>query len=93
MNGDDIKIYKVGNLTIKIDRSKCLSCGSCTAVAPNTFEIDDELISTVKAQGPLDQRSQGSGRSPGSYDEPEKIKEAAEGCSGGAITISTIEQP
>lgn len=73
MDDQNIKTYKVGNLIIKIDRSRCISCAACTSVAPKTFELDDELISVVKNEGP--------------YDDESSIREAEAGCAGGAIVI------
>lgn len=72
----NIKTYKVGDLTITIDRSKCISCGTCSAIAPKTFELDKDLISVVKDQGP--------------YDDEKTIREAAESCCVEAITIEKV---
>ncbi len=33
---------------IKVDRKLCIGVGTCAVVAPNTFEIDDELKAVVK---------------------------------------------
>lgn len=73
MANENIKVKKVNNLTIKIDCSKCLSCGACAVLAPNTFELGTDLMSSVKDQGP--------------YDTPETIKQVATGCPGGAIRV------
>lgn len=70
--------FKVGNLIIKIDRSKCISCGTCSALAPNTFEMDSDLIAKIKDHGP--------------YDNEETIKSAQASCSGGAITIEVMQE-
>jgi ferredoxin len=35
-------------MRIEIDRELCISVASCVAVAPNTFELDDEGIAVVK---------------------------------------------
>lgn len=35
-------------MKIKIDRNLCIGAGSCTVIAPETFELDDELKATVK---------------------------------------------
>lgn len=58
---------------ITINRKKCISCGSCTIIAPQTFELDKDLIGTVKEGGPLDNLK--------------TIQEAADGCPGRAITL------
>ncbi len=33
---------------IKIDSEKCISCGTCVAMMPEVFELDDEMKSKVK---------------------------------------------
>lgn len=76
MADENIKEYKAGTLLVKIDQSKCLSCGACAVVAAQTFELDENLVSKVKQQGP--------------YDAPEIIKQAVTGCPSGAITIEDI---
>lgn len=78
MAKNNIKEYIVEKLKIEIDRSKCLSCGSCTAMAPQTFELDDDLICKVKDQGP--------------YDEPELIKEGAQCCPNEAIRVEDLQE-
>ncbi|MDP2670979.1 MAG: ferredoxin [bacterium] len=35
-------------MKIKIDRNLCIGAGSCSVIAPNTFELDDELKAVVK---------------------------------------------
>ena len=35
-------------MKIKIDRDLCIGAGTCVALAPNTFELDDELKATLK---------------------------------------------
>ncbi len=35
-------------MRIEVDRELCISVASCVAVAPNTFELDDEGIAVVK---------------------------------------------
>ena len=63
--------------TIEIDRDTCMGSGVCTIYAPGTFEIDDEVKSTVcdPAGDPLD-----------------RIRAAADGCPTRAITV-VISQP
>ncbi len=78
MAKDNLQTVKIGNIVVSIDRIKCLSCAACTAIAPKTFEMDDELISTVKSKGP--------------YDDERTIKDAASGCPDEAITVTKAEQ-
>ena len=35
-------------MKIKVDRKLCIGVGTCTVVAPNTFELDDELKAVIK---------------------------------------------
>lgn len=35
----------------KIDRNLCIGSADCVSIAPNTFELDSENKSVVKAQG------------------------------------------
>ena len=35
-------------MKIKVDRELCTSVATCVAVAPNTFELDDEGIAIIK---------------------------------------------
>ena len=35
-------------MKIKIDKEKCIGCGSCEAVCPNFFKIDDEFKAYFK---------------------------------------------
>lgn len=58
--------------TITIDRESCMGSGVCCVQAPNTFDIDDEMKSTVR-----DSRG-----------EPlERIQAAAEGCPTRSISV------
>lgn len=68
-----IEEYKIGDLVVKIDKSRCLSCGACTVIAPKTFELDEKMMIKVKSSGP--------------YDNPKTIKEAIEGCPVEAIKV------
>jgi len=36
------------NMKVKIDKDKCLGCGTCVAIAPEVFEIDESGKSKVK---------------------------------------------
>jgi ferredoxin len=64
--------YQIEEAKIIIDRNKCISCGLCAELAPKTFELDDEMISTVKEKP---------------HDTLAKIKEAASSCATQAITV------
>ena len=60
-------------MKIEIDREACTSVGTCLAVAPNTFELDDEGIAIIK--------------NPTGEDEA-TILQAAQSCPVNAIIIT-----
>ena len=64
-----------GKYLVKVDRSKCIGAGPCTAVAPNVFQLDSENIATVISQDELDDI---------------KLL-AAQSCPVAAITVEDIE--
>lgn len=68
-----VKTFETPELIIKIDQSACISCGTCEALAPKTFELDKNLKSQVKANGP--------------YDKKDEVVNAAQSCAVDAITI------
>lgn len=35
-------------MKIKVDRNLCIGAGSCSVIAPETFELDSELKAVVK---------------------------------------------
>lgn len=35
-------------MKIKVDRNLCIGAGTCTVIAPEVFELDEELKSVVK---------------------------------------------
>lgn len=74
MAKNNIKTYQVGDLEIDIDRVNCISCASCTFIAPNTFELDEQMISVVKED---------------SKDSLKIIKEAVASCPTVAIVIKS----
>lgn len=63
-------------MKITIDRDLCIGCGNCESIDPDTFELDDEGIATVK--------------NPDSGDEG-LIREAAESCPEDAIILTDDE--
>ncbi len=32
---------------VKVDNTKCIGCGACVAIAPETFDFDDDGLSKV----------------------------------------------
>lgn len=65
---------KVGNLTIVADRNLCIGAGTCVAVAPKTFALDNEAKAVI-----LDTAAE---------DTPETIIDAAKACPVAAIIIT-----
>jgi len=39
-----------GKYTVKVIREKCISAGSCVAIAPGTFVLDEEGIAKIVSQ-------------------------------------------
>lgn len=58
---------------IRIDPDKCIGCGSCAAIAPGAFEMNDDFKAKV-----LDVVT----------DNEETVKMGAESCPTQAITLS-----
>ncbi len=46
---DPIVERRVGELTIRIDRTLCVGFGDCMAVAPDVFEFDEDGICAFRA--------------------------------------------
>lgn len=64
--------HQVGRYTIKVIREKCISAASCVAIAPKTFELDEEQIARI-----IDQAG----------DDPDTQLLAAQSCPTMAIVI------
>ena len=60
---------------VKVKSDTCIGCGACVAIAPDTFEFDENGLSKV-IEGAL---------------ESDAAKEAAGSCPVGAIEIGTAE--
>jgi ferredoxin len=60
-------------MAIKIDKEKCIGCGTCIALAPKTFEFDSEnKAKCINEQG----------------DDEQTIKSATDACPVQAIGIT-----
>lgn len=68
----NLTVVKKDGIEIRILRDKCISAGTCTVYAPETFDLDEEGIATVKA---------------GDWDRLEKIIAGAESCPVFAIEV------
>lgn len=61
---------------ITIKRDLCIGAGSCVAIAPNTFDLDDKNIAIIKE---------------GEWEEDDIILAAAQSCPVFAIIIEDLE--
>lgn len=63
---------KLAKYRIAVDQNKCIAAASCVAVAPDTFELNDEDKAQIK---------------PNSSETEETKLLAAQSCPVGAITV------
>jgi len=61
-------------LVVAVDRELCIGCGGCTAIASNTFGLDDQGKSTILMSADMDAST--------------VIKSAVSGCPVGAISVN-----
>lgn len=59
-------------MPISIDKEKCIGCGACVSIAPNTFKIGDDGKSEVINE---------------SGDTDDIIRQAVDGCPVEAISL------
>ena len=73
----DEKIYRNPNskVIIKIINDKCISAATCIINAPHTFDLDESGLAYCKE---------------GTWDEAEKIIEAARSCPTTAIIVEDL---
>ena len=67
---------QIGKYKVEVIRSKCISAGSCEAVAPGVFALDEEGIAVVISQD-------------GDSDENKLL--AAQSCPTNAIIVTDTE--
>ena len=53
---DSVEV-KVGDLTVRIDRSTCAAFQNCIGIAPETFELDGEGIVALQNPEKVDRES------------------------------------
>lgn len=63
-------------MKITLDKQKCITCGTCAAVAPDIFSIDSGIVELKK--------------DPSTFTDADKkaAKEAAAMCPSGVITVT-----
>lgn len=66
-------------MKIIVDKQKCIGCGTCVAIAPQSFKLAGDGKAEVISPAGASMIAGGSG---------EKIKEAVESCPVSAITTS-----
>lgn len=42
-----VQTHQVGKYKVEVIREKCISAASCVAIAPNTFDLDEEQIAII----------------------------------------------
>ena len=68
--------HQVGKYKVEVIRDKCISAASCVAIAPNTFDLDEEQIAII-----IDQN--------GNDDDTRLL--AAQSCPTAAIIVTNSE--
>jgi ferredoxin len=64
------------SLHVEVDRDRCLGAGQCSFLAPETFDIDDDMKVVVLEGG---------------GDTADAIRAAAEACPNRVITVTETE--
>ena len=73
---------RIKSMEVKVDKQKCIGCGTCVAIAPKSFKLDDDGKAEVTDPAGVTEGDLIAG------DPEAKVKEAAESCPVGAIQIS-----
>ena len=58
-------------MKVVVDKSKCIGCGTCVAIAPQSFKLDGATVVVIEPMN----------------DPEDTIKEAVESCPVNALTI------
>jgi len=66
-------------MKVKIDKSKCLGCGSCVSLMPEMFEVSDDGLAQIKKDY--------IGKEITDNSLIERLRMAAESCPNGAIIL------
>lgn len=68
--------HQVGKYKVEVIREKCISAASCVAIAPGTFDLDEEGIAVILSQ---------------TGDDPDTQLLAAQSCPTAAIIVTDTE--
>lgn len=71
-----VKEKQIGKYKVQVIRDKCISAGSCEAVAPGVFQLDEEGIAVVISQD-------------GNSDDEKLL--AAQSCPTDAVVVTDTE--
>lgn len=61
-------------MRVKVDKNKCIGCGTCVSIAPEVFEMEDDGKSKVKEGADLEKNK-------------EAIRQAKDSCPTQAIEV------
>lgn len=75
-NSAPVTTHQVGKYQIEVIRDKCIGAASCVAIAPGTFDLDEENIARILSQ---------------TGDEAETQLLAAQSCPTAAIIITDTQ--
>ena len=70
-------------MQVTIERNKCIGCGSCSALCPNDFELDETGFSRLKGST----ASHSSDIDEGNVTDSACVKEAIDACPAQCIHI------
>ncbi len=76
-------------LKVKVDRNSCIGAASCAAVAPNTFELDNEGKAVVKKKDGTTSQDFVAMSDVG--DDETTVTHAAKSCPVNAIVIVEVD--
>ncbi|NCN51201.1 MAG: ferredoxin [Candidatus Pacebacteria bacterium] len=71
-----VQTKMAGKYKVEVIRDKCISAGSCVAIAPGVFELDEEQIAVIISQD-------------GDDDQTKLL--AAQSCPTAAVIVTDIE--
>ena len=70
---------------VKVIKDACIGCGSCAAICPDIFDIEDDGLATVKSTINFEEDTIGDGKL--TDEHKTQIMDAIDGCPTGAIEM------